>query len=157
MGETMSEELSRRELLVAVWRKVRTPFRVLTRVVALGLCAWILMLFVELVRGVTLNGWGLMGGILLGICLLAFVRWLAGRIYDRFSVRGKALCDAISEVTDTVAIICIGILAWDMIRTDGVASAIVPITALVMITKQKGQEVYRQKSGEQASCRHSDG
>ena len=147
----MNEAMSRREFLRAGGKKAYGPFCYLAKLFGIAFVSWLFVLMVEILRGITLQGGMLLLGAIVAIGLLESMRWLADKIYDRFSIRGKALCDALGESMGIFVIVGLGILAWHKMQVKDVATASILLIALFVATLQKGRDHYRRRIGEQSS------
>jgi len=113
--------------------------------------AWIAVGAVQIVRGITLEGWELIGCIVLAAVLLSTVRWGAGRVYSLLPKRGKALCDAAGEALDTLLLVAVGVLVWHHFRTGEEPGAVVISLFVLAWIVKRARKVYNQRMGGQRS------
>ena len=145
----MTQAVTRRAFLVRAVDRRRQPARTLFRLLAVIAVAWIAVVVFQVVRGMTISGWTLIGFVSLAATVLYVMRWGAARLYARLDYKGKAVCRAAGEVLGMLAMTAVGILAWHKFQSGstlfGIAIAVVVLLEFI----KKGYAQFRRDIGAQ--------
>ena len=138
----MTQEVTRRAFLLSGAVRGRGPARMLLGLLAVAVFAWLAVVAFQVVRGITVHGWTLIGYVSLTAVVLYAMRCGAAQVYARLYHKGQAFCRAAGEVLGMLVLTAAGIIAWHKIQSGdtiiGIAIAVVVFLEII----RKGYEQY---------------
>lgn len=147
----MREQITRRDFLMVVVNRSRTPARIALWLLTAVAVAWVVVVAFEMVRAVTIDGWFLIGCIAVVAALLSAVRWGASRVYARMPLGGKAICDTVGESLFIITVMGVGMLLWHKFQSGDTPAAIPLVVVLCVLIVRRGGEAYRRRIREQGA------
>jgi hypothetical protein len=143
----MAGGLTRRQFLKIAGEKARGLFRTVVPFSVIVVGAWIAIVAIQVVRGITLEGWEMIGCVVLAAMLFAAVRRGAVRVYSSLPKRGKALCDAAGEAIAMLYLVAAGILVWQQFQAGETAGAVLISLFMLAWIVKRARKVYDQAAG----------
>lgn len=151
----MANNISRRAFVTKMAVKYRGLGQILVSLLVAVLFAWLIVVVLQFLCGMTLQSWMLIGCIALLTVLVHGIRWWAEHVYVGLSPFGNALCTSAGEIARIIAFIVIGIYVWDAFNNNEMGKAISMSVVGVLSLGERVHERYVQTLSEQSATGQS--